>query len=160
MKALSECAIDGAEYDSSVRDPPPHCHPDTRLHLRGKILVWFHDEEREKALLWLNGPAGVGKSAVVQTLAESLAEADSLGATLFFSRLSDRKDPQRVFATFAFQLATRIPAYQTYITKRIVLDPSLLRKSMKEQFRIFIAEPFGTKTLEREKDLGPSCWMG
>lgn len=144
MKALSERVIEGAEHDSSLRDPPPLCHPGTRVQLHGKISAWFHNKEREKALLWLKGPAGVGKSAVVQTFAESLAGPKHLGATLFFSKLNDRNDPQRVFITIAFQLATRIPAYRAYITEQIALDPSLLKKGMKDQFRILIAEPFGS----------------
>lgn len=145
MKALCERMIEGVEYDSSLRDPPPQCNPGTRVQLRGRIVTWFQDSERAKALLWLNGPAGVGKSAIIQTVAESLAESNTLGATLFFSRLNDRQDPQQVFITIAFQLATRIPAFQIYITERIALDPSLLRKGMREQFRIFITEPFGSK---------------
>lgn len=149
MKALSERAIDGAEFDSSARDPPPMCHPGTRVELLGKIKTWFYKKEREK-LLWLSGPAGVGKSAVIQTFAEFLAESSSLGATLFFSRLSDRRDPQRVIATLSFQLATRIPSYRTYIVEKITLDPSLLRKGMKEQFQVFIAEPFGNQGIGQE----------
>ncbi len=82
MKALSERVIKGAGHDSSLRDPPPQCHPGTRVQLREKIIAWFRNREREKALLWLNGPAGVGKSAVIQTVAESFAESKSLGATL------------------------------------------------------------------------------
>ncbi len=155
MKALSKRVIDGAEYDSSHRDPPPHCHPGTRIQLRERIISWLCNKRREKVLLWLRGPAGVGKSAVIQTLAESLAESESLGATLFFSRLNDRRDPQRVFTTIAYQLATRIPAYQTYITERIALDPSLLKKGMKEQFRVFISEPFGNKGIGIGEGEGP-----
>lgn len=93
MKALSKHIIEGAEYDSSLRDPPPQCHPGTRVQLGRKLNTWFHNRGREQRLLWLNGPAGVGKSAVIQTFAESLAESGSLGATLFFSKLKDRKDP-------------------------------------------------------------------
>lgn len=143
MKALSKRAINGAEYDSSVRDPPPSCHPGTRVQLLKKIKKWFYNKKREKAFLWLNGPAGVGKSAIIQTFAESLAESGSLGAALFFSRLNDRKDPQRVIATISFQLATRIPVYRDYVAHKITLDPSLLWKGMKDQFQVFIVEPFG-----------------
>src|ERR1700760_182617 len=130
MKALSKRAIEGAEYDSSARDPPPSCHPGTRVQLLEKIKTWFYNRMGEKALLWLSGPAGVGKSAIIQTLAEALAESKSLGATLFFSRLNDRKDPQRVIATISYQLATRIPAYRDYVTQKIILNPNLLRKAM------------------------------
>ncbi len=151
MKELSDRVMDGAEHDSSARDPPPLCHPGTRVQLTGRIDKWFHDKRRQKALLWLNGPAGVGKSAVIQTFAESLAESRGLGATLFFSGTNNRKNPQLVVITIAFQLATRIPAYRVYITEKIALDPSMLKKGMKEQFRLFIVEPFGNKGIGKEE---------
>lgn len=155
MKSLSEHIIHGAEFDSSIRDPPPRCHPGTRVELNDKINQWFNDEGRQKALLWLNGPAGVGKSAVTQTFAEFLATSKRLGASLFFSKHNRRRDPQKVFITVAFQLAVRVPSYRIYVAEQIALDPSLLKKGLKEQFRILIAEPFGNGGFGNEvKPLG------
>lgn len=152
MKLLSKRGIRGAEFDSSARDPPPRCHPGTRTKLIEKIHRWFHDKRRRRALLWLNGPAGVGKSAVVQTFAESLARSQRLGASVFFSRPNKRNDPQRVFITIAYQLAVRIPSYRSYIAEKLELDPGLLDKGMKEQFRIFIKEPFADHNLGEGED--------
>lgn len=151
MKTLSEHVIRGAEHDSSDRDPP-YCHPGTRMELKERINNWFLDKDRDKALLWLYGPAGVGKSAVMQTLAETLAESSRLGATLFFSRPNNRNDPQCAFITVAYQLATRIRPYRDFIVEKLVSNPRLLEKGMKEQFKIFIVEPFRQKGIGAGKE--------
>ncbi|KAF9440387.1 hypothetical protein P691DRAFT_620084, partial [Macrolepiota fuliginosa MF-IS2] len=70
MKELEEYTIRGTEFDSSERDPPPRCHPGTRLKIVKQIQEFFDDYRNGKRLLWIVGPAGVGKSAIMQTLAE------------------------------------------------------------------------------------------
>ncbi|KAF9442336.1 hypothetical protein P691DRAFT_765317 [Macrolepiota fuliginosa MF-IS2] len=142
MKSLLKEIIRGAQYDSSARDPPPECHPGTRVKMLERMCTWFFHMVPQKAFLWIYGPAGVGKSAVVQTFAEALAAATRLGATLFFSRPNDRSDPKRVFITIAYQLAVRIPSYRAFVIEQIALDPELLEKGMREQFKIFIVAPF------------------
>ncbi|KAF9442445.1 hypothetical protein P691DRAFT_789464 [Macrolepiota fuliginosa MF-IS2] len=142
MKPLLKKIIRGAQYDSSARDPPPECHPGTRVKMLERMCTWFFHMDPQKAFLWIYGPAGVGKSAVVQTFAEALAAANRLGATLFFSRPNDRNDPKRVLITIAYQLAVRIPSYRAFVIEQISLDPELLEKGMKEQFKVFIVAPF------------------
>ncbi|KAF9445647.1 hypothetical protein P691DRAFT_784929 [Macrolepiota fuliginosa MF-IS2] len=147
IKLLSEHIIIGAEFDSS--DHRPSCHPETRLNISRNIQAWMHNLARKYKILWLNGPAGVGKSAILQTIAE--VEADSttsiLGATLFFSRPNERNDPQRVFITIAYRLSMRYPAYRTYIVELLDFDPTMVKKSMQEQFKAFIVQPFAIKEL-------------
>lgn len=82
MKLLSEKIIPGTAHDSSARDPPARCHPGTRIKILGRITSWSYDEKRRKALLWLNDPAGVGKSAIIQFFAEHLVKAGRLGASI------------------------------------------------------------------------------
>ncbi len=91
----------GADVDSSARYPPPQCHPGTREWLTKKIEEWLFDEQRKWDLLWLYGPAGVGKSAVAQTIAEYSLENGRLGAA-FFSRTNDRSDYARLWITIAY----------------------------------------------------------
>ncbi|KAJ3570836.1 hypothetical protein NP233_g4139 [Leucocoprinus birnbaumii] len=86
--------------------------------------------------------AGVGKSAIVQTVADSLSVSERLIASLFFSRPNGRSNPQRVFPTIAYQLASQDAAYRTYIeTIRPPDSPLLEAKAMKEQFRLLIIDP-------------------
>lgn len=141
MRLLSEHTIAGAEFDSSARYPPPQCHPGTRLSIKQSIQTWLADPKRETRLLWLYGAAGVGKTAIVQTLAEEIP-SQQLGATLFFSRPNKRNNPNRVFTTIAYQLAVRVSDYREYLRLQLEADPNLLEKSMREQFRRLIKIPF------------------
>lgn len=153
MDLLARHTIPGAEFDSSARDPPPRCHPGTRLDLSILLQTWIRDVARHKNFAWLYGPAGVGKSAILQTLAEELCEevySDSgmdvlLGATLFFSRGSKRDDAQRVVLTLAYQLAVKFPSYRKYVVDLLNKDPKFVEKSFGEQFKRFIVKPFAKK---------------
>ncbi|EEB93378.1 hypothetical protein MPER_07972 [Moniliophthora perniciosa FA553] len=61
----------GASHNSETRYPPPKCHPDTRRRVLNVIRDWIHSESPEDCVFWLYGPAGAGKSAIAQTIAES-----------------------------------------------------------------------------------------
>ncbi|KAF9441132.1 hypothetical protein P691DRAFT_715326 [Macrolepiota fuliginosa MF-IS2] len=133
----------GAKFDSSDRDPPPRCHPGTRTTISSKIYDWLKNPRPEKKLLWLRGLAGVGKSAIIQTVAEKLSDQERLGASLFFSRTNGRRDPRQVFTTLAYQIAVQDPSYKRYIAEVKLRDPQSLETAMGEQFRLLIGEPFG-----------------
>jgi hypothetical protein len=146
LKELEQCTIPGAEFDSSVRDPPPRCHPGTRVEVMSDAQNWLNQTDtRKEKFLWLYGPAGVGKSAIIQSVAEEDADKKCLGATLFFSRPFARDDPSGVWPTISFQLAVKETSYRAYLQDEINNNPKLLKKGMREQFRKLIAEPFGQK---------------
>lgn len=145
IRKLTQRVLVGAEFDSNARDPPPRCHEGTRESLIAKIQNWLGDLRKAKKLLWLNGPAGVGKSAIMQTLAEAEARLGRLGASLFFSRTDKRHDPAKVLPTLAFQLALTNPSYRAYIVEQLTLNPLLLDKSIREQFHKLIVEPFALR---------------
>lgn len=142
LHLLEQKRVAGTEVDSSARHPPPKCHPETRQSLRSRITTWFTSGKRDWNMLWLFGPAGVGKSAVAQTIAEQFKASGSLGAAFFFSRLNDRDDPMSVIPTLAYQLATLHSDYRQVITQRLADDPTLLEKKLRTQFRELIIEPF------------------
>ncbi|KAF9442961.1 hypothetical protein P691DRAFT_797764 [Macrolepiota fuliginosa MF-IS2] len=131
----------GAEFDSSERDPPPRCHPGTRLSIVQLTRDWLQDLNRRRNFLWLQGAAGVGKSAIIQTLAESESKPNRVVATLFFSTLNGRNDPNRVWTTLAYQLAVQDPSYRAYMVELMSRDPRSLDKAMSEQFRKLFIEP-------------------
>lgn len=149
MKLLAENTLDGVEHDSYARDPPPRCLPGTRLDIMERLKSWMHDLDREERLTWLQGLAGVGKSAIMQTLAESEAESECsiLGATLFFSGPRQRDDPQRFILTIAYQLAVKYQPYRHYVVELFSINPKLVEKTLFEQFKRLIVIPFGEKKL-------------
>jgi hypothetical protein len=144
---LSQHVIQGATHDSSARTPPPRCHPKTRINLIARITAWFEGKGQQELVLWLTGPAGVGKSAIMQTFAEYLAKLDLLGATIFFSRANKRHNPHGVFITIAYQFASRIDSYRNYMVERLTRDPELLNGDLQAQFNAFIVEPFVEKKI-------------
>jgi hypothetical protein len=147
MKLLSDHIIPGAAHDSSERDPPPRCHPQTRVRVIARITAWFDGQAQQELLLWITGPAGAGKSAVVQTFAEYLANSRLLGASVFISRPNKRNNSRGIFVTIAYQLAIRIDGYRHFVTELLSRDPELLNDDIASQFEAFIVEPFVKKRI-------------
>jgi len=81
LQALSQAISHGAMHDSSERGPPPRCHPGTRKKVADDIVQWLEDLNASTSVLWVNGRAGVGKSALMQTMAELLSANNLLSHT-------------------------------------------------------------------------------
>ena len=82
-----------AVHDSAERYPSPNCHPDTRKAVRKIILDWIDSESPASSFFWLYGPAGAGKTAILQAIAEFCAVHPDLVRILgaAFSFLEERK---------------------------------------------------------------------
>lgn len=89
----------------------------------------------------MHGPAGVGKSAVAQSCADLLAEQTKLGAAFFFSRPNERNDPDRLFTSISYQIAIKSDSYGNLLDHRIGKDPTLVTKSITEQFQELLVKP-------------------
>ncbi|KAF5360339.1 hypothetical protein D9756_005088 [Leucocoprinus leucothites] len=152
FRIIGEKRMIGAEVESSTRKYAPRCHPDTRKSLQHSVMEWIAAErsydmswerrERVPRMLWVMGPAGVGKSALAQTIAEKMKAKGQLGATLFFSRPDGRDDPEQVIPTLAYQLAVKHPKYKPILNQRLADDPYLLEKTLRLQFKELITDPF------------------
>ncbi|KAJ3565188.1 hypothetical protein NP233_g7800 [Leucocoprinus birnbaumii] len=102
LSQLYSYADPDASMDSGARFPPPMCHPGTRTRILETLEEWMGCPTRSHRMLWLRGPAGVGKSAIAQTFAERCAERDRLGATFFFSRPNSRDRLETVIPSLAY----------------------------------------------------------
>ncbi|KAJ3564629.1 hypothetical protein NP233_g8169 [Leucocoprinus birnbaumii] len=133
-----------AMLDAGARHPPPRCHPGTRITINEKLYEWSLDYLCTRAMIWLFGPAGVGKTAVAQTFAERIQNEGRLGASFFFSATKERSrsDPFRVIPTLAYQLAINDSGYRHIVSQRLASDPSVLDATLEVQFRKLIIEPF------------------
>ena len=92
MELLQQHIAPGAFHNSEERYDPPKCHPHTRRAVLKKIMDWVKDPNNVALILWLYGPAGAGKSAIAQTIAELLEKAGLLAAAFFFSRNAAGRD--------------------------------------------------------------------
>lgn len=155
MEEMYGHVIQGAEYDSSARDSPPRCHPGTRTQILEDIQNRINDPKSSTRVVWLHGPAGVGKSAIMQTLAETASSLHATFTTLFFSRPNKRNDPKKTFTTLAYHLAVVNSEYRSYVGKKLMDDRAFLAKSMDEQFKRLFVEPF----IDRHVNPGSQRWL-
>ncbi|KAF9442292.1 kinase-like protein [Macrolepiota fuliginosa MF-IS2] len=144
LQFIAQHGMVGAEYDSDSRNPPLRCHPLTHKDLRDRIVNWVGDPAGLQKMLWISGPAGTGKSAITQTIAEAFKASGWLGSSLFFSRESQRDDPDRLVATLVYQLAVNYIEYKDFIIQRLSHDSNstIFQKNYQTQFKELITEPF------------------
>jgi len=142
LQNLHKAIAGGAFHDSAERFPPPKCHPETRKAIIRHILKWIQDPFRSTKVLWLNGPAGAGKSAIAQTIAELCGENGELAASFFFSRTTPgRNTDKHLFATIAYQLALSIPDVREAVNLVVQENPSILDRSLEIQMKKLIVKP-------------------
>lgn len=89
----------------------------------------------------MQGLAGVKRSLLARTCAHILASQKKLGAAFFFSRPNEWDDPNYLFPSIAYQLATKSKLYNDILDHLIQKDPSLVAKSITEQFQELLLKP-------------------
>ncbi|UKZ47057.1 hypothetical protein TrVGV298_001269 [Trichoderma virens] len=142
--------VEGAAFNSYAEQHNPTCLPDTRVELLQRVSDWAHDPHA-KAIFWLNGMAGTGKSTVSRTIAQSLASTSHLGASFFFKRgEGDRGRAARFFTTIAAQLTVMQPAIAVHIKNAIKADSDIGSKGLREQFNKLILQPLSAGSLKNE----------
>jgi len=105
-------------------------------------MGWIEDGQRTCFIKWLYGPAGSGKSAIAQTIAEICHELGLLAASFFWSRTAaGRNSEERLAASLAYQLGVFFPDVQDHIEQAVERDPSLFSRSLDAQMESLILEP-------------------
>ncbi|KAF7372811.1 NACHT domain-containing protein [Mycena sanguinolenta] len=132
-----------AIHDSTDSFPQPKCHPETRTKMLKHLRNWAVDPNPETTVLWLHGPAGAGKSAILQTLASQLQDAGALGGCFFFKRNHPtRGNAKKLVTTIAYQLALAVPWLRASISQIVENDPSTIFRSIGTQMKVFISDAF------------------
>jgi len=132
--------VPGVAYD---RDGPvAKCMPGTREAILTLINDWI-DGGSDHPICWLHGPAGYGKSAIAQTVAEQCADSKKLAASFFFRRgAGDRSKIARFLPTLAYQLAHSLPHTKEHIQKALEgSGPLISNQSLRYQFKNLIIDP-------------------
>ena len=145
MELLQQHIAPGAFHNSDERYDPPKCHPQTRRAVLKKIEEWVRDVNKVALILWLYGPAGAGKSAIAQTIAELLEKAGLLAAAFFFSRdAAGRSTKAPLVATLVYQLIISIPEIRVHVLEALEEDPALFSRSIEAQIEALIVKPLNT----------------
>jgi hypothetical protein len=147
----------------------PRCHPETRVEMQDKLWNWCingkwpgeepqtgsdlelssgdsgagsTDSSAEPTILWVHGPAGAGKSSIMQTLSQRSENAGRLGATFFFKRgHPTRGNAKALFTTIALQLAVNSPQLEHHISQTVERNPTLVGRSIGIQLQELILNP-------------------
>ncbi|KAJ6471496.1 hypothetical protein C8R45DRAFT_780765, partial [Mycena sanguinolenta] len=139
---LHRAAALGAMYDSAESFPQPRCHPETRARMLEDLRNWALEQDANHNIRWLHGPAGAGKSAIMQTLARQLQDADRLGGSFFFKRDDPRRgNGKALFSTIAYQLALSVPWLRAQISEIVEANPSIVQRTIETQMNKLIYEP-------------------
>ncbi|KAF8655495.1 hypothetical protein AX16_003025 [Volvariella volvacea WC 439] len=145
LKLLLPLVVVDAMHTGKVRADPLRCDPNTRQAIHLDIISWIESECLEKGILWILGPAGIGKSAIAMTTAEKLDHRDSkakLAASFFFfSSDTQRNDIHYLVPTLAYQLAIWMQEVGREVERVIKRNPKILEATVEAQWKALIVEP-------------------
>jgi hypothetical protein len=139
---LEKYVVPGAFHNSAERYDPPKCHPHTREAVLKRIMLWLDDPDNEAQIMWMFGPAGAGKSAIAQSIADLCFQQGKLAASFFFSRNASGRDSEtRFISTLVYQLVLAIPEIKDAVNKALEDDCLLLSRSLHVQAQNLITKP-------------------
>jgi len=125
----------GAGYQHGNRNG---CLKGTRECVLHEIRCWAEDPTKPP-IFWLNGLAGTGKSAIIQTVVEWCDACHLLGTFFFCSR--DHGNPCLIFPILAVQLALKHPQLRSIIVSVLQSNPDVVYEPPSDQMEVLIVEP-------------------
>jgi len=92
--------------------------------------------------MWIYGPAGSGKSAIAQTIAEICQREGIIIASFFFSRnISERNNERSLVSTLIYQIYLAIPEIRDLLISAVDHDPTIFSRSLDAQIQTLMVEP-------------------
>ncbi|KAF5314233.1 hypothetical protein D9619_011888 [Psilocybe cf. subviscida] len=131
------------------------CYPGTREEVIA-LIERFMDEQDgpDSRMMWLSGPAGGGKSAIAQTVAERCQERGIHAANFFFFRSDGTRNfAQPLVATLVYQLLGLYPALNGLLTDCLTTRPLICRASIRDQFKHLLSSPIQHLSRIRRPDI-------
>ncbi|TEB29560.1 hypothetical protein FA13DRAFT_1734776 [Coprinellus micaceus] len=159
VKDLYDNIAPAALHNSSYRRDAPRCLQGTRTEVQREIFRWIAGGEsggQSERILWLSGPVGIGKSAIMGTVADKLQKEGKLAAAFFFPsntrQLSEGRDKGRFVTTLAYQLIQHddLPFLRHHILSCIEKNPAIFQMHLKEQLEVLILKPLREEISRRQ----------
>jgi len=102
-----------------------------RKEVLEEIDAWIKAGVAGWPVFWLHGPAGAGKSAIAQTVAEMYAGRNQLAASFFFARTdAHRNEVKYLFPTIAVQIALSAPEKRQRLDEILNNDPYIAERAL------------------------------
>ncbi len=126
-------------FDSAQQVDAPKCHPNTRKAVLDEIMSWvLQTAMRNQWIMWLNGAAGAGKSAIARSIVSLCLEEEHYNSQilLFPNRRNAkhppicRRDARTTSSSSKYQdlMQSSVP--------RIDSDPLIFTKSLETQLPV------------------------
>lgn len=143
MELLHKRVAPNAILNAGGRADEVRCHPGTREEVLSRIEGWRDTQDPlTPPLFWLSGPAGAGKTAIVQTIAEHNNAHGIPQANFFFFRTDrSRKTVFPLVATLVHQLILLYPALRDPVASVISTNPLILDAVLEHQIAQLIVTP-------------------
>ncbi|KAF9558271.1 hypothetical protein CPC08DRAFT_604872, partial [Agrocybe pediades] len=132
-----------AMHDSIQVVDPPKCHPNTRVAIIQSIIDWAKGiadpEINQKSIIWLNGGAGSGKSAIARSVAERCSKQGLLLGSFFFAAGDAmRNHVGGLVATICYQICKILPGFRDMVSLSITNDPLIFKSSISTQLATLV----------------------
>ncbi|CAE7225674.1 unnamed protein product [Rhizoctonia solani] len=131
-----------ATYDSSL--PPVNrqiCTTGTRVAVFTGLDEWLSDPA-SPSVYWINGMAGIGKTAIAYTFGKRMRIRKLLGASFFCNRESTEcRDVSRIIPTIAYQLARYSAPFRLALYDALGHHPEAASRVLQKQFEVLLLEP-------------------
>ncbi|KAJ3501889.1 hypothetical protein NMY22_g18770 [Coprinellus aureogranulatus] len=147
-----------AFHDARQRGDAPKCHPQTRAAVQEDIFSWISSKNcglQRHNILWLTGPAGAGKTAIMGSMADKCEGAGLLAASFFFSAVSKSPHVQsksRFITTLAYQVI-QLPglgrSFRRRVLSTVANNPAIFEKSLNAQMEALILKPLRDRKFAR-----------
>ena len=142
FEPLAQQVATRARHDSGELSDPAKCHPETRVAILADLEEWAEGITFNYPVQWVRGSAGVGKTAIMRTIAEILERRKLLLGDFFFWRTGERCNTAQFFvSTLAYQISLTMPMTRPYIESAVREDPHIFTRTLEAQCRALIIGP-------------------
>ncbi|KAJ2917053.1 hypothetical protein MD484_g3364, partial [Candolleomyces efflorescens] len=145
---------------SNVACDGPKCQPETIHAVQDELVDWIshgHRDIEPKSIKWIVGPAGIGKTSILSTVARDSRQKNMLAAT-FFSSLSPLAPSQSpLFPTLAYQLTqhANLSQLRTHILSAVEQTPSVFDLALEGQLESLVTTPLCRESGQSDRSTWP-----
>ncbi|KAF5324315.1 hypothetical protein D9619_011296 [Psilocybe cf. subviscida] len=143
LDALYRRVAPNAILNAGGRADEVRCYPGTRKEVISRIERWRDEQDSLVApIFWLSGPAGAGKTAIVQTVAESCNTQGVPQANFFFFRADgSRNTASALVATLLHQVLQLYPSVRENVATILDDNPLIFDTVLAVQLTQLIISP-------------------
>jgi nucleoside-triphosphatase THEP1 len=136
-------------HDSAERCDAPKCHPETRVAVQDELVNWIEhgdEEEEPKRIVWVTGPAGGGKTAIMGSTADTCQKKGLLACGFFFSSFAasaNRRLKRCLVATLAYQIVQHDALREVgdRILSYVERNPAIFERQLEVQLDQLLLQP-------------------